>query len=534
MLLGVFASMAGCGSSTTDQTQSPPVNNFSLYNLYPYPTDGDSGVSTAARIRLFLNHDIDEGTLRNGGFVLTGPSPVSGTIIYDPDTREFEFYPDSPLSPYTTYTARFTSDLVDLDGFHLQNDYSWTFTTGPEILRVSLNSQDEQPNAGSSSPSISDDGNVIAFLSQATNLVADDINSSTDIFVRNLVTNETVLASVHPSGNLFDSDSSHAVISGNGRYVVFLSKVYYMRDLQNETTTRVDVIDPMGSGTTVYPLIENYPAVSYDGRYVAFQSAINSLTSDDNSDLRDVFLRDTVSNTTTLISVSSDEVQANHHSYEPSISADGRFVAFYSFASNLVNNDTNGEGDIFVRDVISGTTTRVSVAAAGIIEANGRSTSPRISDDGRYVAFSSEASNLVPGDTNNETDVFFHDNVTGITRRVSVYAAGIESDGASGLADMTADGRYVLFTSSARNWALDGDEEIGSSFRFFAYIHDTQTGETHRLFQNFSNGLYTIYGLRGKAFNEGLYLVYSYGTDDMDGTDTNYTYDVFRAILSAP
>ena len=531
VLLGVVASAAGCGSSSSSQQENPPVEYFTFQNLYPSPVEDDNGVSTAINIRVFLNHDIDEDSLINGGFVLTAQSPVPGDIVYDPDLREMIFYPETSLSPYTSYTARFTTDLVDMEGRRLQNDYTWIFTTGPEIVRVSLNSDGVEGNSGSSMPSMSADGHIIAFKSRANNLVADDTNASTDIFVRNMLTNETVRASIYPGGSQFTDDCTNPVISGNGRYVVFQSGVYYMHDLQTRTTTRVDVIDPLASGTTVYPVIENFPAVSYDGRYVAFQSAINSLTPDDSSTLRDVFVRDTVLHTTTLISVSSDEVQGNHHSYTPSISADGRFVAFYSLADNLVDNDTNGAGDIFVRDVISGTTIRVSVGAAGIIEANGPSTHPVISDDGRFVAFDSEADNLVPGDNNNAKDVFIYDNVTGITQRISVYAAGAESNGLSSLSDMTADGRYILFNSSATNWDL-ADEDLGSNFTHFTYIHDTQTGETSRVFQNFSKNYDAIYGVRGRAFAEGIYLTYFYGNNMMDGADTNFTFDVFRAVLT--
>ena len=150
------------------------------------------------------------------------------------------------------------------------------------------------------------------------------------------------------------------------------------------------------------------PAISADGRYVAFGSDASNLVPGDTNGTSDVFVRDLRSGTTQRVSVATDGTQANGDSDSPAISADGRYVAFASYASNLVPGDTNGTADVFVRDLRSGTTRRVSVATDGT-QANGDSGSPAISADGRYVAFESDASNLVPGDTNHCVDVFVRD-----------------------------------------------------------------------------------------------------------------------------
>jgi Tol biopolymer transport system component len=152
--------------------------------------------------------------------------------------------------------------------------------------------------------------------------------------------------------------------------------------------------------------------------------------------------------------VSSAGAEGNGNSFDPSISADGRFVAFDSFASSLVGGDTNGESDIFVRDRRKGKTRRVSVSSAGA-EANGRSFindigSP-ISADGRFVAFQSDASNLVGGDTNGSSDVFVRDRRRDKTRRVSVSSAGAEANDNSVGPSISADGRFVAFASWATN-----------------------------------------------------------------------------------
>ena len=152
---------------------------------------------------------------------------------------------------------------------------------------------------------------------------------------------------------------------------------------------------------------------------------------------------------TARVSVASDGAQAeNGYSYSPSISADGRFVAFESSASNLVAGDSNGLIDVFVHDRKSGETTRISLASDGS-QTNSYSYGGFISVDGRYVAFVSYASNLVTGDTNEMEDVFFHDRQSGETTRVSVASDGAQADNSSSYPSISADGRYVAFFSVA-------------------------------------------------------------------------------------
>jgi Tol biopolymer transport system component len=165
-------------------------------------------------------------------------------------------------------------------------------------------------------------------------------------------------------------------------------------------------------------------------------------------------VRDTVLGTTTRVSVDSDGAQANNSSFNPSLSADGRYIAFYSDASNLVAGDTNGTGDIFVRDTVDGTTTRVSVDSDEA-QANSSSSTPALSSDGRYIVFSSSASNLVADDTNVNYDIFVRDTVLGTTTRVSVDSDGAQANNSSFNPSLSADGRYIAFYSNASNLVAD-------------------------------------------------------------------------------
>ncbi len=175
-----------------------------------------------------------------------------------------------------------------------------------------------------------------------------------------------------------------------------------------------------------------------------------NLVAGDTNNENDVFVRDRQTGTTSRVSVSSSGVQANALSGGAAISADGRYVAFRSYASNLVAGDTNIDPDVFLRDRQTGTTSRASVSNSGV-QANSGSDSAAISPDGRYVAFRSYASNLVAGDTNIDPDVFLRDRQTGTTSRVSVSSSGTQANGGSYGAAISADDRYVAFASEASN-----------------------------------------------------------------------------------
>jgi Tol biopolymer transport system component len=266
-------------------------------------------------------------------------------------------------------------------------------------------------------------------------------------------------------------------------------------------------------------------SVSVDGRYVAFESVASNLVPGDTGGHGDVFVRDRVAGTTSRVSVSSTGSQANRRSEGPSMSGDGRYVAFYSYATNLVPGDTNGAEDVFVRDRVAGTTSRVSVSSTGK-QANGGSGAPSVSGDGRYVAFSSVASNLVPGDPHRDLDVFVRDRVAGTTSRVSVSSTGTEANGESRRPSVSADGRYVAFDSWASN-LVPGDTN-GSVDMF---VRDRVAGTTSRVSVSSSgtqangesSGLYDAASVSAN----GRYVAFdSYATNLVPG-DTNGSVEVF-------
>lgn len=220
------------------------------------------------------------------------------------------------------------------------------------------------------------------------------------------------------------------------------------------------------------------PSISADGRWVAFASSADNLVPDDTNDLPDIFVRDRTSGVTERVSVTDAGLQANGASSAPVISADGRWVAFTSYASNLSLGDLNaltGGADVFLHDVVTGHTVRVSAAALGL-SANGESDFPTISADGRYVGFDSTATNLVPGDSNGAGDVFVWDRSTQQIVRASVAADGAQADAGSGLSTISADGSRIAFLSAADN--LVGDDSNGYKD---AFVKDLRTGAVTRV-----------------------------------------------------
>jgi len=327
--------------------------------------------------------------------------------------------------------------------------------------RVSVASDGTQGNSESHGPAISSDGRYVAFYSYATNLVGGDTNTTYDVFVHDRQTGTTTRVSVASDGTQGNDYSDVPAISGDGRYVAFRSTAtnlvsgdtntihdVFVHDRQTGTTTRVSVASDGTQGNDY----SDVPALSHDGRYVAFDSFATNLVSSDTNTANDVFVHDRQTGVTTRVSLASDGTQGNNDSYSPAISGDGRYVAFDSAATNLVSGDTNTANDVFVHDRQTGVTTRVSVASDGT-QGNSDSYRPAISSDGRYVAYSSDATNLVSGDTNAVSDVFVHDRQTGTTTRVSLTANNTQGNSHSYDSAISGDGRYVAFSSQANNLA---------------------------------------------------------------------------------
>ncbi|MBN1450525.1 MAG: PD40 domain-containing protein [Anaerolineales bacterium] len=262
------------------------------------------------------------------------------------------------------------------------------------------------------------------------------------------------------------------------------------------------------------------PAISDDGRFVAFESGASNLVSGDTNNADDIFVHDRQTDQTTRVSVSSSGVEANGYSSSPAISGDGRYVAFYTDATNLVSGDTNGCGDIFVHDRQTGQTTRVSVSSSGVEE---NAPPPddylvlSISGNGRYVAFYSDATNLVSGDTNGATDIFVHDLQTGTTTRASVASDGTEANAGSREPSLSGDGRYIAFVSGATNLVAEDTNGKGDVF-----VRDLQAGTTTRASVNSSEVEANGGGYNPDISGDGRYVVFLSKSRNLDPRATDF------------
>src|ERR1700687_6044006 len=340
-----------------------------------------------------------------------------------------------------------------------------------ELVSIATNNQ--SGNAASSGVAVNDDGTIVAFYSDATNLVPGDTNQARDVFVRNRHTGVTERVSLNTAG-LQANGPSHAAggntaISGDGNIVAFYSDATNLvpldingqrdvfvrtRDIAVTEIVSISTNGTQGNGESLKP------SISGNGRFVAFQSDASNLVPNDTNGASDIFVRDRLNNTTERV---CGEIQGNRFSFSPSISADGNFVAFASAATNLVPGDTNNHIDIFVCDRRSGTLDRASVNSNGV-QGNGDSILPAISALGCVVAFKSDASNLVPNDNNNLVDVFARDRTKSLTERISVNFSGGDANDISFPPSVSDDGRFVAFGSAASNIVVADVNLLASMF----------------------------------------------------------------------
>lgn len=446
-------------------------------------------------------------------------------------------------------------------------------------------------NGKARNPQITPDGRFVAFESSASNLVTTNSGVS-DVFIRDLQTNTTTLASINVIGELFSFDSRNPQITPDGRFVVFNreSGNVYMRDLQLGTTTLVSIdttgtrggnfssskqqITPDGrfvlfqssasnlivadnngetdifvrdlqAGTTMLvsanaantdsgngsSFQSNDLQITPDGRFVVFQSRANNLVTTDSNGERDIFVRDLKAGTTTLVSTNATGTDSGNRgsgSFSPRITPDGRFVVFDSLASDLVANDNNGSSgrDIFVRDLQTATTTLVSVNTTDTGSGNDYSLNPQITPDGRFVVFSSGASDLVSMDTNEGSNIYVRDLHMSTTTLVSINAAGTGgSNGSSDNPQISSDGRFVTFQSDASN-LVTTDIENGERDIF---LRDLQIGTTTLVSSNTAGtGDGDNFSFNPKITSDGQFVVFESRANNLVNIDTSSGINVYR------
>ncbi len=335
-----------------------------------------------------------------------------------------------------------------------------------DLVRASVSDDGVQGKKGAvNRPALSSDGVRVAFTSSAANLVSGDTNGENDVFVKNLTTGHIVRVTTTSKGKQLEGPpvgDFQPTLSADGRKVAFHSGSallpgdnpgildVYVREVRTMKLVRASATAD-GKGANSY---SSEPSLSQHGGKVSFTSSASNLTAADKNYRRDIFVKNLASGAVVLASSSAAGVPGNQDSYDSSLSADGKRVAFVSEAKNLVPGDDGSSTDVFVKDLATGAIVWSTVEASA---QRAVGSDPSLSVDGKRVAFSSDATDLVPGDTNGTTDVFVKDLVSGALTRISTNAAGVQAVEGSFAPAISGDGRRVAFASSAPD--LTSDDE---------------------------------------------------------------------------
>ncbi|MEW6774692.1 MAG: putative Ig domain-containing protein [Bdellovibrionota bacterium] len=506
-------------------TPSTSVNAGELYSFTPTASDPDTPYGDTLTFSVqnpppWASFSTATGAL-SGTPTVADAGTYSGIVVSVQDSS----LATAALAPFSIEVVYVVTNCVP--------DY--------EIVRVSVDSEGNEGNDWSLGGYLSADGRYTAFDSISDNLVSNDTNWTYDVFVFDRQTCATERVSVSSAGDEADASSSTAAISPDGRYVLFYSDAtnlvpddtngfgdVFMRDRLSGETERVSL---RADGGEVQGESSYSRSLSADGTWVVFESFASDVVPGDTNNNWDVFVRNRLTGQVERASVTSSGGQVFGASFGGYLSADGTLLVFDSEAFNLVSGDTNGVSDVFIRDLQTGTTTRV-LGESGV-QGNGYSCCGVLSPDGRYLVFESEATNLVADDTNDASDVFLRDLVTGEFERISLSSVGEEGDGFSAFEAISADGRYVLFFSDATNLVPGDTNAFGDVF-----VRDRASGQTRRANLNALGVEASDFSGPGSISEDGRFVAFNSGATNLVPNDTNGAFDVFVApnpfLISAP
>jgi len=406
-----------------------------------------------------------------------------------------------------------------------------------DVDLISTDALGGQGNRESLIPAFSPDGTKVAFRSSASNLVAGDTNATSDIFLKDLTTGAITLLSADSLGIQGSGTTSDISFSPDGTKILLRSAAsnltpgdtngtwdIFLKDL---TTGAVSLVSSNSSGIQANHAVDD-ARFSPDGTKVLFSSFASNLVEGDINGTWDVFLKDLTTGSVARISTGNGGLEGNNTSGDPVFSPDGTKIAFTSDASNLVTGDTNGARDIFLKDLTTGAITLISTDSSGA-QANGNSDAVVFSPDGTKILFSSTASNLVNDDTNGTSDIFIKDLTTGAVTRVSTDSAGVEGNGHSDNAHFSPDGTKVVFRSLASNLVTGDTNAVRDSF-----VKDLVTGEITRISTDLLGNQANAESLRPVFSPDGTKIVFDSFASNLVTGDTNGHQDVFVVTLNLP
>jgi Tol biopolymer transport system component len=339
-----------------------------------------------------------------------------------------------------------------------------------DLVLASTSDSGAKANALSTSPAMSGDGGFVAFLSNATNLDPGDTDTTSDVYVKDIATGDVVLASTSFAGVKGDENSFDPDLSGGGERVAFLSFAtnfdplaldgpadLYVKDL---ATGDLFLASTSSAGVDGGGVIFGPPSISRSGEYVAFITSATNLDPQDTDFRTDVYVKRISDGTLFLASTSPSGTKGLGSSADATVSGRGTTVAFSSLSHNLLPDDTDTVEDVYVKDILTGDLQLASTSDDGV-KGNSASFNPQISGNGRWVAFTSSATNLDPGDTDPDIDIYLKDLVTGNLVLVSTSGDGSKGNGRSFQPSISGRGVFVAFQSEATNLHPDdGDADL--------------------------------------------------------------------------
>jgi len=467
--------------------------------------------------------DIYVKDLETGAIVLASTNELG--IKANADSSNATLSADGRFVAFVTTATNLVGDDTNLT----YDVFVKNLQTGT-VIRASTDASGAEANAESGSACLSGDGQSVAFVSSANNLVADDTNDAADVFVKNLATGAVALASSDASGSEGNLESDRPSLSSDGRYVAFSSGAtnlvpeplagrweVFVKDVQTGgiVMANTNAAGQAGSGSSIFPRI------TPDGRQVVFEGGGQNLVPQDTHFRIQIFAKNLDTGTIRVASTKRISFTGDAASWFPSLSADGQTIAFSSRAIDIIAGDTDRTEDIYAKDLQSGTFTLVSADAVGN-KGNGVSQLPSISANARYVAFESFASNLVPGDTNSTWDVFVKDIQTGGITLASADPLGNVGDGQSSNSTISGDGRYAAFVSHAAN-LVAGD----TNNRADIFVKDLQTGAVVLVSTDSLGDLGDGDSSYPNISWDGRYVSFESTSTNLVAGDTNNALDVF-------
>ena len=528
---------AGCNWGSSDSF-SPAT----IASVFPVQNSDTAPVNT--NVVAFFGIDMNETTINDTTFTLTqtGGAPVTATVSYDPATRSATLDPDTDLISGTEYSATISSTVEDAAGnTPLTSDFVWSFTISQATELVSKDIDAVVGNDVSENSAIDGTGRYIVFESEATNLVTvfTTFNRS-HIYRKDTITGEVLLVSSDADGLEANNSSFTPRISDDGRFVVFASNAtnlsstistggilqVFIKDMEDGS---VDLVSRNDTGLFAANVKAENPDVSIDGRYIVFESSASNLSTLNNNSFSQIYRKNMSDESVEMISQNTTlSAGAAGNSKLPAMSRDGRYIVFDSDAGNDIVTGATGDRHVYLVDMNNPDITEQISVDSNEIQASGTSLNASISDDGSYVAFESDAANLVAGGTS-RSDIYRRDRSAGETLLVSTPDGINSGDVGSFNASISADGAFVAFESASINLVVE--TTLGLTDIFVRDFSTAPTVTIQKINLSLSGNEATNNSSNASISSDGRYVSYD-SPFSYDITDTNTINDVYRSYNS--